>query len=220
MGYSIRNRNQNFIFTRVSSGSEFEFGDTRVIILAPSVDLRNRFDTFGVEKNDASIVLRIKYRNSYVIIAADAQYASWGKVTEEFPRHKAIKFNSDALGLAQRKETSDQLKCNLLRISHHGSKHGSSLEYLERLDPAYVIISAGSEAWYQANDLKWAGYFPHPLVKLMLKQLDPTMTTLVTGEVGNIIVKYHGRWSPREVKTFNSYPRDPGFAQDLRLNWP
>ena len=51
-------------FYRVAAGSEFEFGQTSISVLSPSIDLRNRFDTYGVEKNDASIVLRIKYKNS------------------------------------------------------------------------------------------------------------------------------------------------------------
>jgi competence protein ComEC len=213
--------NKNLTFTRVTAGSEFEFGEVRITILAPSVDLRNRFDTYGIGKNDASIVLRIRYRNSYIILAADAEFASWAKSTEEFPRRERIRFYRDALGLAERQETSDQLKCNLLRVSHHGSKHGTSLEYLERLKPQYVVITAGSFDWYQRNVSNWAGNFPHPLIVETLKELDPNIQprTYITGDVGNIIFKYNGNWGPRDMKTFAARPGTPGFAAALANNW-
>ena len=56
--------NDYLTFIRVAAGSEFEFGETRITVLAPSIDLRNRFDTFGIGKNDASVVLKIKFDNS------------------------------------------------------------------------------------------------------------------------------------------------------------
>jgi beta-lactamase superfamily II metal-dependent hydrolase len=195
---ALRNisKNKKVTFIRVAAGSEFEFGETYITVLAPSVDLRNRFDTFGIGKNDSSIVLRIKYKKSYIILAADAEYASWGKTTEEFPRRERITFYKDALGLAERKETSDQLKCNLLKISHHGSKHGTSLEYLERLKPDYVVIPAGDDQWYINNVRNWVDLFPHPLVIKTLNELDRNIKILITGKEGNIIFKYSGNWNP------------------------
>ena len=213
-------RDNDFItFTRVSSGSEFEFGETRVAILAPSIDLRNRFDTYGINRNNASIVLRIKFRNSYAIIAGDAQFASWGKSTEEFPRQQGINFIDDALGLTEREDTADQLKCNVLRVSHHGSKHGTSLEYLERLDPSHVVIPAGSQAWYNQNISEWAGYFPHPLTTKIFETLDDQMERHVTGDRGNIIFKYNGNWSPRQISYVPERADSPNFEDRLAANW-
>lgn len=215
--------NNHITFVRVGSGSEFEYGATRVIVLAPSVDLRNRFDTYGIGKNDASVVLRIKYRNSYVILAADAEYASWGKITEEFPRTRTIEFFSDALGLSERSDTADQLRCNLLKIAHHGSKHGTSLEYLERLQPRHVVIPAGSQTWYQNNLSNWLGKFPHPLITETLSVLEATVgntiNTHVSGEDGNMIFKYDGGWSPRTISKFSETPGSAAFDAALANNW-
>ncbi len=211
--------NDNLTFVRVGSGTELEFGGTRVTILAPSVDLRNRFDTLGVGKNDSCVVLKIKHRNSYAILAADAEYASWSKITEEFPRTRGINIFNDALGLSERDETADQLRCDLLRISHHGSKHGSSLEYLERLRPHRVVIAAGSESWYQNQVSTWVGKFPHPLVSHTLRVLDDTIDTRVTGEQGNLIYKYSGNWSPRQVVRFKVRPDAPNFTDALQTAW-
>ncbi|MBE9530007.1 MAG: MBL fold metallo-hydrolase [Proteobacteria bacterium] len=212
-------RNKNIVFTRVAAGSEFKFGETRVTILGPSVDLRNRFDTFGINKNNASIVLKIKFRNSYVILAGDAQFASWGKVTEEFPRQSHITFFKDALGLAKREETSDQLKCNLLRTSHHGSKHGTSLEYLERIKPKYVVTSAGDDNYYRGVSRHKAGDFPHQLVKKILDVLDINLNKFVTGEEGNIIFRYDGGWNPISFSYEKSIPGTSGFLNWLENAW-
>lgn len=212
-------KNDHVTFVRLSSGAEFEYGSTRLAVLAPSIDLRNRFDTFGVGKNDASIVLRVKFKKSCAILAADAEYASWGKTTEEHPRNKSIAFQSDALGMADREDTVEQLNCNLLKLAHHGSKHGSSLEYLERLTPSHVVITAGDPNWYQTNVSNWAGKFPHPLVEQTLQVLDPGITRYVTGTVGNVIFKYSGNFSPRNVEEFADRPGDTGFDAALLQNW-
>jgi beta-lactamase superfamily II metal-dependent hydrolase len=216
-------RNRDMTFTRLGSGSEFEFGSVRVTVLAPSVDLRNRFDTYGIGKNDASIVLKVKHGNSYVILAADAEFASWGKSTEEFPRRERINFHSDALGLSEREETSDQLKCDLLRLPHHGSKHGTSLEYLERLNPNRVVISCGSDQWYQHHLSNWRGDFPHDLTRQTLRVLEQAMGSqievLCTGEEGNLIFTYSGGWSPRSTARLDVRPDDAGFAAALAAHW-
>ncbi len=212
--------NPNITFVRLGSGSEFEFGAVRISVLAPSVDMRNRFDTFGVGKNDASIVLRIKLRRSYVILAADAEFATWGKLTEEFPRRSTISFVDDALGLAERDDTAEQLGCSLLKMSHHGSKNGTSLEYLVRLDPEHIVFTAGSQAWYQANLANWANKFPHPLSTATIEVLDPNIDDRVTGERGNLIYKFSGGWSPRAISEFDVRPDDPAFPAALAAEWP
>ncbi len=211
--------NDNLTFIRVAAGSEFEFGEVRVTVLAPSVDLRNRFDTFGIGMNDSSIILKIKYRNSYIILAGDAEFASWGKTTEEFPRKSGIRFSDDALGLSERGERAEQLGCNLLRMSHHGSKHGTSLEYLERLRPRNVVITAGSKKWYDTYARRWKGKFPHPLTIQTLKVLNSNINPYITGYKGNLIFTYSGGWSPRSVRSFLERPGSPNFVNVLDANW-
>lgn len=215
--------NPHMTFSRLGSGSEFEFGPVRITVLAPSVDLRNRFDTYGIGKNDASIVLKVKYRNSYIILAGDAEFASWGKTTEEYPRRERINFYRDALGLSEREETSDQLKCDLLRTSHHGSKHGTSLEYLERLKPNRVVISSGSNQWYLNNKPDWANKFPHELIEKTLTVLEESLGSNVdifhTGEKGNLIFKYHGDWTPRDVAEIDETPGTQAFDMELAGKW-
>ena len=94
---------------------------------------------------------------------------------------------------------------------------------MERLKPKHVVISAGDQPWYQANEPGWQGYFPHPLVTDMLSVLDASenlnMQTYITGDNGNSIFKYTGDWGPREVVSFQERPDDQNFEVALSNNW-
>ncbi len=208
-------KNTNISFVRLSAGTEYDFGRVHLTVLAPSIDLRNRFDTYGVDKNNASIVLRFKLGNSYAILAGDAEYESWGKVVEEFPRISSVNFLSDALGLAEREDTADQLKSDLLRASHHGSKHGTDLRCLERINPGRIVISAGSDSWYRLNETDWVGKVPHPVTTKIIEALGTAPDVLVTGDSGHIVVKYTGGWAPAYVNEFVEMPGDQGFRAAL-----
>ena len=213
--------NDDITFVRVSAGAEFEFGNVRIFILGPSIDLRNRFDTYGVGKNDASIVLRIQLEKSSIILGADAEFASWGKITEEHPRRKTINFFNDALGMSERNEPSNQLKCDLLKVAHHGSKHGSTLEYLEILKPNRIVYTAGDDNWYANNMQNWANKFPHSLTKSIFSELKSNMKILNTGEVGNIIYTYKGNYGPvsTEPKKIKEKPNENNFKNALDQAW-
>ena len=96
---------------RVSSGLEQYFGQVRVSVLSPSVALRNRYNTYGVDMNNASVVLRLEHYDqdvllarsreftdknmsevertageSVVVLAGDAEFDSWAQITQEYPR--------------------------------------------------------------------------------------------------------------------------------------
>ena len=80
----------------------------RVTVVAPGVGLRTRFDTYGVQVNDASIVLMVEYpaqrvyvepdpantgrvdrgmtrpRSWRLLLGADAQFTSWAQSAVDF----------------------------------------------------------------------------------------------------------------------------------------
>jgi beta-lactamase superfamily II metal-dependent hydrolase len=202
----------HIVFARLASGAEYEFGDARIIVLAPSLDLRNRFDTYGVDKNNSSIVLQILYKGAKAILAGDAQFDSWGKIAEEFPRATKISYFKDAL--TERSEGANQLDCQLIKVSHHGSKHGTSLEYLEKLTPKYYMITCADNPWYQLNKPGWGTDWPHPLTSSAINEvttnpqvhhsyLDKTVVySLTGGKVAN----------PSFIQ---DNPGDPNFSNQL-----
>jgi beta-lactamase superfamily II metal-dependent hydrolase len=145
---------QGIRFIRPTSGYEAYVGRTQVAVLSPSIFLRNRYDTYGVDPNNASIVLRISYpehppSTDYpkpsdatpgpttslptrrLILGGDAQTDAWGHVLAEFPHFRK---DEDAWAQQISARTGRQpLACDLFKVSHHCSKRGINLELIERL---------------------------------------------------------------------------------------
>lgn len=171
--------NGQICFSRVASGTEFHYGDVEIVVLAPSVDLRNRYDSYGVDVNDGSIVLRVRTGKGTAILAGDAHFDSWGKICEEYPRTKRLTYpKADEENLSEdvRTEGTDdlviaskvnQLSCGMLKVAHHGSKRGSSFEYLEKLDAKHYAVTCAKESKYAKN---WKGKFPHPLTRMAIAE--------------------------------------------------
>jgi competence protein ComEC len=199
-------------YLRLASGFEIELGPVRIAALAPSLDLRIRFDTYGVDRNNASVILQVTFRNSIAVLAGDAFFDSWGKVAEEFPRVTKITYFKDAQ--VDRSEGTNQLNCQLLKVSHHGSKHGTSLEYLEKLNPTHFMITCADPTWYQSAKPGWGTSWPHPLTVQTIAVLRPTADVRTSASDGNVIYELKGT---RRVswQAFKVAPDDPAFPGEL-----
>ncbi|MFW9991771.1 MAG: ComEC/Rec2 family competence protein [Candidatus Odinarchaeota archaeon] len=128
-------------FTRPTAGLETFIAGVKITVLAPSISLRNRYDTYGVNINNASIVLKLEHKEGTVILTGDAQWDSWSKITEDFPHFEETANPDQKIKVSK---GLNPLKCNILKISHHGSKRGTSFEYIERLRPNHAVISCGT----------------------------------------------------------------------------
>ncbi len=141
-----------------TSGTTRFLGTGKVTVLAPAIGLRNRFDSYGIEINNASISMiveapasRFIERNNereYIrrpttnrlLLGADAQTVSWGQVMQDFPHlmpdsSPVAKYLRFALG-------SDPLKADVFKIPHHASKRGVNLELIEAVEPKMCLISS------------------------------------------------------------------------------
>jgi hypothetical protein len=153
-------------------------GSALVTVLAPSVQLRNRFDTYGTGINDASITLRVEFpaarvvlraegrelledpNTTALILGADAQTTSWAFVETDFPK---LRTDDNTAAKAIKAATgSDSLRAKVLKVSHHGSKHGVNLELVERIAPALMLVSS------TAHGPKH--HFPHLLAQEALRE--------------------------------------------------
>jgi len=162
-------------FLRPISGLYTSFNDVKVTVLAPSIYLRNRYDSYGVNINNASIVLKLEYSGKSVILAGDAQWDSWGKMTEEFPQYVKTENPDQHVQI----ETSHKpLRCNVLKVAHHGSKHGTALEPIEVLNPNYAIITCDDPSGYG---------FPHDLTIMALEEIQTKI--IQTAQSGNIMIE-------------------------------
>ena len=190
-------RSNGLRLIRPTSGFELFHAGSVLTVLSPSIMLRNRYDTYGVDINNASIVLRLTYPSpppsgqypktgetptgdsspdsTTVILGGDAQTDAWGQVIQEFPH-----LDPDARQWARAigaKNGRTPLKCDLLKVSHHCSKRGVNLELLERMGdrgtgrgsegPSLLVSSCASEADSQYG-------FPHDVTQRLLREVrDP-----------------------------------------------
>lgn len=159
------------LFLRPTSGLSAMMAGVEITVLAPSVYLRNRYDSYGVNINNASIVLKLTYAERSAILSADAQWDSWAKMTEEFPHFEKTK---NPLQHIQVERNFFPLKCRVLKVAHHGSKHGTALEAIERLKPRHAAISCGRPSRHE---------FPHELATDALEDLETRILTTADGSI-------------------------------------
>lgn len=184
---------------RVSSGMEWYFGKVRVTALSPSVMLRNRYATYGVDMNNASVVLRLEHHHedvlfmrsreyegaasteaeraagrSVVILAGDAEFDSWAQVTHEFPRLERTSAHKPLV-----KKMVNYLACAVIKVAHHGSMHSTPLDVYEKMAPELAIVSTKqreSTTEVAGVELK-RGLFPHPSAVIALEECGAKIVT-------------------------------------------
>lgn len=165
-------------YAQPTGGYRKWIGSALVTVLGPSVLLRNRFDTYGTEINDSSITLRIEFpaarvvlrgggrelvedpNTTALILGADAQTTSWAFVATDFPQLHTQ--DNDAAKAIKAARGSDALRAKVMKVSHHGSKHGVNLELIERVNPALMLVSS------TADGAKY--HFPHLLGQEALRE--------------------------------------------------
>jgi hypothetical protein len=180
-------KQQRLVYAQPTSGFMRWFDDVAITVLAPSIQLRNRYDTYGVEINDSSVTLRVEYpatrvrteegRRTYapnpkaqrLILGADAQTLSWSYVLTDFPD---LGGSDSEVAKKLRIATGDwdALSANVFKVSHHASKHGVNLELLERIHPSLTIVSS--------TDRGSTYKFPHAVTQELIREaLDPVTSS-------------------------------------------
>lgn len=178
--------NPSIRFVRPTSGFEILINRVRVQVLSPSIVLRNRYDTYGTNINNASVVMKLDYpvadiaepflkeskeaseealKQNTIILGGDAQYDAWARITEEFPHLKPTSNRYQLIDAEARSHTP--LKCQVLKIPHHMSKHGISLEVLETLKPIYTLASCANRSRHG---------FPHEITVLAAQDIKSKKT--------------------------------------------
>lgn len=117
--------NKNFFnkISKAKEGDHFKLGSADVDILA-SNSVTNK-------TNNRSVVLTITYDGKKFLFPGDAE---WDLEKYLIDNH------------------AEDLKCDVLKIAHHGSSTSSSDDFLYKCSPSYAIISASSTDVCQAID--------------------------------------------------------------------
>lgn len=170
-------RQAQIVYAQPTSGFRRWIGSAAITVLSPSVQLRNRFDTYGTELNDSSISLRIEApairvvrdaggqrmvrpRASRLVLGADAQTLSWSYVLTDFPYLAAS--TTEQARLLDVGSGVDVLRADVFKVSHHGSKHGVNLELVERMRPGVTLISSVPEQGRYG--------FPHDVAQALIRE--------------------------------------------------
>jgi len=110
-------------YIRIDTPQKWIIASTTVQVLFPDKAVE---DT-GFESNDTSIVMKLEYGASSVLLTGDAEQALETYLVETY---------------------GSALSSNVLKIGHHGSDTSSVPEFLEYVKPEHAIISAGVENSY------------------------------------------------------------------------
>ncbi|HTH07489.1 MAG TPA: MBL fold metallo-hydrolase [Ilumatobacteraceae bacterium] len=168
------------LHTQPTSGMQRWIGHTGITVLSPSIHLRNRYDTYGVDINDSSISLKIEHPSSRVlqtqgsrnyqsnqkaatlILGGDAQTLSWSFALTDFPvlqpsATEIAKFLQAAKG------DWNLLNAAVLKVSHHASKRGVNLELVERISPSLTLVSCDGMTRGKYG-------FPHDVAQEVLRE--------------------------------------------------
>ena len=144
------------------SGSEFKLGDMKATVLAPnSPDYKNT--------HNYSIVLKIEFGETSFLLTGDAEAVSEVEMLEKYG--------------------AERLKCDLLKVGHHGSDTSTSPDFLVAVSPEYAVISCG-----RGNS------YGHPHAVTLQKLMNEGVTVYRTDEPGDasiIFVSDGGSVTPK-----------------------
>jgi hypothetical protein len=161
-----------------ASGTTRYLGQVKFTVLAPGVALRNQFDSYGVNINNASIALKVEYPaartiekpgkrslargrpSQTLILGGDAQTRSWAQVLVDFPQLGPK--NTEVTKALRRADGYEPLAADVFKVPHHGSKHGLNLELVEQVMPAVSVISSVHEGGKYG--------FPHEVTLAALRE--------------------------------------------------
>ncbi len=116
-------KKQNIKDVLVKRGMRLDIGGGAYIdILFPDRDVSSW------STNDGSIVARLVYGNTSVMLTGDAT-----KMTEQ---------------IVMAENSPSKLKSNILKVGHHGSHTSTSAEFIQEVAPAYALISDGKNNKY------------------------------------------------------------------------
>ncbi|MCM1991983.1 MBL fold metallo-hydrolase [Oceanirhabdus seepicola] len=134
-------------FTTPKIGDTFELGEGKFTVLAPN-------SSEYKDLNEYSIVIRFEYGNRSFMFTGDAEAHSEKEIINN--------------GL--------ELRSDVLKAGHHGSRSSSSNEFLKKVKPKYAIISCGKD-----ND------YGHPHKEIIERYNKLGIKMLRTDKLGTIV---------------------------------
>lgn len=128
-------------------GVQYRLGDARFEFIGPLEDHNN--------VNDDSLVMRLTY--------GDTSFLFTGDMTADAEKELI--------------EDGENVKCDVLKVGHHGSSGSSCYKFLYEAEPKIAVISCGRD-----ND------YGHPHEETLGRLKDAGVTVYRTDELGSIVI--------------------------------
>jgi competence protein ComEC len=159
-------------------GAKYDLGGGALLtILAPSEPFftKDKMTTGGNEANANSIVARLDYGSFSMLFTGDA---------EDQSEHRLLTKELD-------------LKSKVIKISHHGSKYASAVDFLNRVKPEVAIVSCG--AWNR---------YGHPSQAVLDRLKALNVKLYRTDLQGEITITTRGKDNELTIKTAKETTED------------
>lgn len=138
----------------------------RRIILGPNLTLEVLWplnvgeNLIQEDPNFLSLVLKLRHQDNTFLLTGDADHEVEKKLLNLWP----------------------QLESMVLKVGHHGSKYSSDLNFLQKVKPAYAVISVGAD-----------NIFGHPSLRVLDNLQQISAQVLRTDQKGDIIFESNGQ---------------------------
>lgn len=146
-------KNKGMSITSPKVGESFNIGQAKCTILAPN-------GTKYEDLNNYSIVVKVEFGQNSFLLTGDAEAIS---------EMEMVKANAN-------------LKADVLKVGHHGSKSSTCANFLSSVNPKYAVISVG-----KGND------YGHPAQATMDRLKSANIQVFRTDENGTIIATSDGK---------------------------
>ncbi len=145
-------QNKGLKITSPNPGDEYELGGARFKILAPN-------SSSYKSMNDHSVVTRIAFGNTAFLFTGDAESTSESQILSK----------------------GFDVKSDVLKVGHHGSKTSTTASFLKNVSPKYAVISVG-----KGNN------YGHPTQEVLGRLDSQRVKVYRTDEAGTIIATSDG----------------------------
>lgn len=140
---------------KAESGDKYSLGDINMKILAPNSDKYSSL-------NNYSVVVKVEYGNNSFMMTGDAETLSEKEILSKY--------------------RASDLKCDFLKVGHHGSDTSTSEEFLNAVSPSIAAISC-------CVDNKYG----HPCAVTLEKLEKANVRYYRTDKEGSLVFKCDGK---------------------------
>lgn len=170
--------------TKPVAGSVYELGGASFTVIAPNNDYEDNL-------NNWSVGIRLDYGSNSFVLTGDAEAAAEADICSN--------------GIS--------LQADVLKLGHHGSSTSNSMEFLEKVNPDYAVISCGRNNSYG-----------HPHREVMQDMEKLGIQIFRTDQMGTIIAASDGNeitfqteviWSDSKMEQGTRFPDKSGVEEHL-----